>query len=356
MCTILTGMSLVAKILNDKIIPWANHDLHERTIVARAEMDARLLPEGVALEPHKIAGERVIFKALRQYANTRTQVAEWPQAGLLETNNPKLACVISGRAVYQIHHFLLHAGVGNFIVLPPGTPHPIGYLPHVKDNIGFCELLNLQSYGSAVQCWICRSDNKKHSAPQRENYLLKSGKVARLFDLMMAESVECEPNSRELRKHITISFFMALQQEIAAGRYSHPCAQTAHEAPVRNPGDFAAQLYEYIQTHLNEPLTLELVSRQMHQSRTQFARKIKRETGKTFVEILTDCRIASAKTLLTDSDWTSTAIAEFVGFKSPSYFQTLFQEQTGQTPGKFRQTSRNEQKKESGTNSNSVVR
>src|SRR5687767_1787877 len=107
-------MSALTKILHDKIIPWAINDLHARTIVARPEMDARTLPEGVTLEPRKIPGERIIFKALRQYANMRTQVAEWPEAGLLETNNPKLACVINGRAAYQVHHYLLHAGVGNF--------------------------------------------------------------------------------------------------------------------------------------------------------------------------------------------------------------------------------------------------
>ena len=345
-------MSALIKIVHDKLIPWCTNNLHQRVIVARPQMLEADLPDGVVLEPHAITGKRVIFKAERQYANTRVQIAEWPQAGLLETNNLRLACVVSGRTAYQIHHYLLHAGAGNFIFLPPGTPHPAGYHPHLKDNSGFCELLNIQLYRSAVQCWLCYSDNKLHQLPQSENYLLRSEKLIHLFQLMMEENIESEQNSQrsqQLHEYLTASFFIVLLRELEVGHYSHPGPKVSRETPLRGSGDFSTLLCEYIQSHLNESLTLEGAARQMHLSRTQFSRQVKQATGKTFVQILTDCRITTAKKLLTESDWTSSAVAEFIGFKSATYFNALFLEKTGKTPGKYRLESRNRQNRKSGT-------
>ena len=74
----------------------------------------------------------------------------------------------------------------------------------------------------------------------------------------------------------------------------------------------------------------------MHLSRTQFVRRMREETGQTFVEFLTDYRIKEAKTLLRESDWTISAIAGFLGFKTPSYFRTVFLRQTGQTASAYR--------------------
>lgn len=338
-------MSALLKMVQDKLIPWCTNNLHQRVIVARPEMTAASVPDDVILEPYPIKGERIIFKAERQYANTRVQIAEWPEAGLLETNNLRLACVMTGRAVYQIHGYRLHAGSGHLIVLPPGTPHPAGSHPHLKDNSGYCELLNLQLYRSAVQCWTCISDNKTHHLPHSENFLLRNEKLVRLFQIMMEENIESQARSeraQQLREYLTASFFMMLLRELEAGHFSRPGATAAQETTLRGSGDFATLLYEYIQTHLNDSLTLEDAARHMHLSRTQFSRQIKQETGKTFVEVLTDCRISTAKTLLTESDWTSAAVAEFIGFKSATYFNALFLEKTGQTPGKYRHTSRSE--------------
>lgn len=81
----------------------------------------------------------------------------------------------------------------------------------------------------------------------------------------------------------------------------------------------------------------------MHLSRSQFARQVKQETGATFVEILTQCRIAEAKLLLQESEWSTAIIAKFVGFKSVTYFHHLFVQRTGITPGQFRQNVRKNQ-------------
>lgn len=49
-----------------------------------------------------------------------------------------------------------------------------------------------------------------------------------------------------------------------------------------------------MQAHLDEPLTLESVARHMFLSRAQFARRARRQAGKTFITYLTERRLEAA--------------------------------------------------------------
>jgi two-component system response regulator YesN len=78
------------------------------------------------------------------------------------------------------------------------------------------------------------------------------------------------------------------------------------------------------------------VARAMYLSRAQFARRMRQETGKSFVEFLNDYRMEEAKVLLQDSDWTVRVIAGFLGFQSSTYFQTVFRRSCGLSPSQYR--------------------
>lgn len=63
---------------------------------------------------------------------------------------------------------------------------------------------------------------------------------------------------------------------------------------------------------------------------------IKRETGKTFTEYLTDIRLERAKQLLTQSNMKNYEIAEACGYATPAYFSTVFRGSMGMTPSEYR--------------------
>lgn len=112
------------------------------------------------------------------------------------------------------------------------------------------------------------------------------------------------------------TFWEILQRDVEEELYINP-GPLRRSVPAReNRAGFEAELLKYIQSHLNQPLTLENTARGLYLSRTQFVRKMRQEVGKTFVQFLTDYRIAEAKALLHDSDWTINAIAGFLGFNS----------------------------------------
>ena len=298
------------------------------------------MPAGVELERQKTKGPRVITKARRIYGNARSTQATWHTMHLHETAHVKLICVTGGRAAYPVGDSVLHMAEGFFIFIPPGVAHPDGSTPHLKDNLGYCELFHLSLYSGAVQCWNCLSENEAHSGDPRENFLVRESKTVNLFRALAEEVIEEKDKNAEITGNLILVFFQMLLRDLLAGRYLQAGPAMTREKPAVAESEFSTTLHDYIRLHLHLPVTLETAAAHMFLSRAQFARRVKAETGKTFIELLTEHRLEYAKVLLRESDWTATIIAELVGFKSVAYFNHLFVRHIGLTPGRYRQSMR----------------
>jgi|GEM_PF-1084650 len=86
----------------------------------------------------------------------------------------------------------------------------------------------------------------------------------------------------------------------------------------------------------NEGLMLKDVAKNAYISTSYLSVIIKKETGKTFIEYLTDIRMAQARKLLLDTNLKSYEIAEVCGFSNPTYFSTVFKGVYGVSPSVFR--------------------
>lgn len=315
--------------------PARKADVLQRFIVARPKMNARQMPEGAKLTSREIVGPRVIVKDHRYYGNLRGLKAHWPQSKLGEWAHHKLVYVLAGRIDFQVGHYSVECGKDYALIIPPGTPEPESWLTYnVKE--GFCIVLNVILHPHAVQCFI--SDTQDEHI--RENHLFQNDRLAVLFRMLMEELMKEEKYSHRIGNDLLSAFWTMLQYETEEQRYITPGpVGRPHATQVTNTG-FEATLLHHIQTHLNQSLTLESVAQDLYLSRTQFVRQMRRETGKTFIQFLTEYRLSEAKILLRDSDWTVSAIAGFLGFKSSNYFQAVFRRATGQTPIQFRAASR----------------
>lgn len=97
---------------------------------------------------------------------------------------------------------------------------------------------------------------------------------------------------------------------------------------------------EYMKAHLSEQVTLEQLGALTDYSALHILRLFKRDTQKTPHAYLTALRMAFARELLMEGEWTIARIAERCGFVSESHFQSLFKKQTGMTPGQYRAHAR----------------
>ncbi len=96
---------------------------------------------------------------------------------------------------------------------------------------------------------------------------------------------------------------------------------------------------EYMQTHFAENVTLDTLGAITGYSCLHLLRLFERDTGQTPHKWLTAMRLNQAKHLLTDTQLMIEEIAAACGFSSVSHFKTLFRQQTGTTPGRYRKNA-----------------
>ena len=94
---------------------------------------------------------------------------------------------------------------------------------------------------------------------------------------------------------------------------------------------------EYIRENFsNEDISLNTVSKIVNLSPTHFSTIFSKESGKTFMEFLTEVRMDKAKELLLCSPKRSSEIAYEVGYRDPHYFSYVFKRMVGCSPREFR--------------------
>ena len=93
---------------------------------------------------------------------------------------------------------------------------------------------------------------------------------------------------------------------------------------------------EYIVSHYSEALKLETVAEIVFLSPAYFSSLFKEETGRSFVNYLTDYRLEKAKDMLRGSRASVQEIASSVGYSDQRYFSKLFRQTVGIKPTEYR--------------------
>ena len=96
---------------------------------------------------------------------------------------------------------------------------------------------------------------------------------------------------------------------------------------------------EYIKENFSQSgLSLMTVCSYLSVSMSYFSIFFKENTGKTFIEYLTDVRMDKARELLANSDMMLYSIAEKVGYDTSAYFTVAFKKNNGMNPKEYRKT------------------
>ena len=103
---------------------------------------------------------------------------------------------------------------------------------------------------------------------------------------------------------------------------------------------YSEKIMHWIEAHYMEPFDLEVLSEELHLSKSYISRSFKRETGSSLTVYLTIRRIKEASQLLELTNKPIELIGESVGFKSVSYFIQLFKKLVGTTPHQYRLSHR----------------
>ncbi|HEX2927870.1 MAG TPA: response regulator [Ruminiclostridium sp.] len=102
-------------------------------------------------------------------------------------------------------------------------------------------------------------------------------------------------------------------------------------------GNLIGQVKEYLENNMSDPsLSLAGIAAAFFISPGHLGRLMKKETGQTFVEYLTNIRMSRAEILLKNSDLKGYQVGEKVGITDPHYFSILFKKNVGRSLNDYR--------------------
>ncbi|GHV26324.1 DNA-binding response regulator [Clostridia bacterium] len=93
---------------------------------------------------------------------------------------------------------------------------------------------------------------------------------------------------------------------------------------------------QYIDEHFAESVTLKTVAELVGFNATYFSTRFHAECGQTFLEHLTDIRVAKAKELLRTTNNSIASICQAVGYNDINHFNALFKKNTALRPSVYR--------------------
>ncbi|MCD8218522.1 MAG: AraC family transcriptional regulator [Clostridiales bacterium] len=99
------------------------------------------------------------------------------------------------------------------------------------------------------------------------------------------------------------------------------------------------EILTHIQNHFSEPLSIHDLATVCHFSETYLMNFFRKHTGTTCVEYINRCRLSRAAAALEETDLPIMDIALESGFRNVSYFNKLFKNRFGRTPGEYRAAS-----------------
>jgi transcriptional regulator GlxA family with amidase domain len=116
--------------------------------------------------------------------------------------------------------------------------------------------------------------------------------------------------------------------------------QAQYATPRPRPSGPLSPVFDWLDEHLTEPLSVGRVATQVHMSQRTLERRFREETGESLAAWIARRRVERARALLEDSHLTVTQIAHAAGFGSTESMRRHFLTHTGTTPRSYRDTFR----------------
>jgi AraC-like DNA-binding protein len=162
------------------------------------------------------------------------------------------------------------------------------------------------------------------------------GVLRRLCEEMLAESTEGRLGSTMLCRA-----YLHQCLALVCRRFGPALWRLAEQQASSNARrDVLARLTLFLRENFERHVSLTDAAAEVGLSPTYLAHLIKKDTGKTFLELLTERRLECAKELIVHTGLPIADVAEKAGFSDSAYFIRRFRQLTGTSPSRFRAGAR----------------
>ena len=210
-------------------------------------------------------------------------------------------------------------------------------LDSIYNHKPICEVLLKDGYEEASKLF-CEKAIQLKNAPESDESMLRCICLNSLnkclynfilfaWDISLAEC--CFKNLSYSHTYEDHNSFVIAGNEILQSYACQICSNKAKNSYIE-------QALTYIDHHISEKLTLDIVSKNIFVSKSYLAQTFKSSTGQNFSDYISTRRTNIAKNLLITTDLKIDEIAIQCGFFSSTYFSTVFKRNTNLSPNDFR--------------------
>lgn len=150
--------------------------------------------------------------------------------------------------------------------------------------------------------------------------------IFRILDAMKAELLQRKSGDREAISALLTLLLVKLSR----------LAPDTIDGLRREDEPLLAEVFATIDRRFTEPLSLREVAREVSVSAGHLTTVVRRRTGRTVLEWITQRRMGEARRLLTDTRLSITEIGQQVGLPDAAYFTRQFRQTHGISPSQWR--------------------
>ncbi|MCR1898322.1 response regulator [Irregularibacter muris] len=161
------------------------------------------------------------------------------------------------------------------------------------------------------------------------DYLLKPVEDKEFFDTLqrVVEYIQYKKQQRKLKKNI----HHLQQREIKFFK------EYLYQPESSSKDRYVMESINYIKEFYREDISVKTAAEHLYISESYLSRLLKKKTGYTFGEYLTNYRIKEALKLLTHQELKVYEVAHAVGYSDGRYFSSIFKKNVGLTPTEFKE-------------------
>ena len=172
--------------------------------------------------------------------------------------------------------------------------------------------------------------------------LLKDSITNNIYKLLSLFPVEYRHHSIRAEKYIQPSLYSLEKLKNILNLILLEIKDTTkHESSNRH----ILNIIQYIESHIYEPITLDLISKKFQFSKEYISSLFKKETGKNISNYIIESKMNHALQMIRDSNMSLNEICENLGYNSYSYFSRCFKKTFNCSPKKMQFTVMNNNKK-----------
>lgn len=239
--------------------------------------------------------------------------------------------VVSGEAIFECGSLPYKAQAGDLIVVNSNELH---YGISLSSQLVYYALI---ADTSLLHSQFNDAAETKFITPITQNRLLLSNHIRG-----NEQTSSCMLTIIHELEHREFGYELAVKSELyrllallLRGHVATVLTQDEYAERMKNIERFAP-VFQYIEEHYKEELSVELLAGMAGLSRFHFSRLFKELSGRTVTEYVTAIRLDKADYLLRNSPFTVSEIAAFTGFNDIYYFSRTFKKHKKVPPSMVR--------------------